>query len=416
MTIRTIMLAGAAFTALILAPGAAQAAAPTPAEVERLTGTSDESGPSIDYSALDTIWRGIVFDVGHSDRQAPSRRSPVSTGSLIQVASTSRYRYEGNRVIFHLLEDVHREGVADYARELAEIPSRVALTDLPRDEQLAYWLNLHNITLVDMIIREYPVRRLNQHDVDGVNFFDAPAAVVDGVTLSLNDIRFNIVQAGWDDPRIMYGFHLGAVGGASLRDEAFTGDRVWSQLESNAREFVNALRGVDSGFRRTEISPLYRQHAALFDSVEDLKAHLRLYAESDVDALIDDIGAEPAYLDFDWAIADMTNGRNGCSGPTAGQNIQVTTVDTTTNNAIDCATLPPQAADLLNVVIERRLEFLRNGELGRVTVRDIPTDENGNPIGRQRDTGAEEEHGGATVNLPGRRPSPQPEPDDDGES
>jgi hypothetical protein len=403
--IRTILLAGAAVAALTFAGEPALAAEPSASQIDRLIGGADETGPRIDYDALDTIWRGIVFDVGHSDRQPPSRRPSVSTGTLIQVASNSRYRYEGNRVIFHLLEDVHTETVADYARELAAVPDQVSLSDLPRNEQLAYWLNLHNVTLVDMIVREYPVRRLDQQDVDGVNFFDAPAATVDGVTLSLNDIRFNIVQAGWDDPRVIYGFHLGAVGGASLRDEAFTGARVWSQLESNAREFVNALRGVDTGFRRTQISPLYRQHAALFDGIEDLKAHLRVFAEAEVDALIDDIGAEPDYLEFDWSIADMTNGRNGCSGPSAGLNIQVTTSNGSTSNAIECNVLPPQAADLLNVVIERRLEFLRNGDIGRVTVRDIPTDEQGNRLdrpGAQDDDEDEDEYNGAVVNLPGR--------------
>lgn len=402
--IRTILLTGAALAALAFAGAPALAAEPTASQVERLIGGADETGPQIDYDALDTIWRGIVFDVGHSDRSAPSRRSSVSTGTLIQVASNSRYRYEGNRVIFHLLEDVHREAIADYARELAGIPGIVSLRDLPRNEQLAYWLNLHNVTLVDMIVREYPVRRLDQHDIGGFNFFDAPATTVDGVTLSLNDIRFNLVQAGWDDPRIIYGFHLGTVGGASLRDEAFTGERVWSQLKSNAREFVNALRGVDTGLRQTQISPLYRQHAALFDGTEDLKAHLRVFADGEVDSLIDRIAAEPSYLEFDWAIADMTNGRNGCSGPSAGQNIQVTTSNGSTSNAIECNVLPPQAADLLNVVIERRLEFLRNGDLGRVTVRDIPTDAQGNRLDRpgQQETEDEEENGGATVNLPGR--------------
>jgi hypothetical protein len=398
------MFAGAALAALSLS-GPAVALDPEPAEIERLIGAASQDGPVIDYRALDTIWQGIVLDVGHSDRRAPSRRRSVSTGTLIQVASNSRYRYEGNRVVFHLLEEVHKEALSAYSEELQAIPDEVALTDLSRNEQLAYWLNLHNVALVDMIAREYPVRRLDEHQINGVPFFDAPAVTVDGVVLSLNDIRFNIVQANWDDPRIIYGFHLGAVGGPSLSDEAFTGARVWSQLESNAREFVNALRGVDTGVRRTEISPLYREHAALFSSTDELRAHLMTYAEAETDELIARIGDEPAYLRFDWSIADLTNGRTGCSGPSAGQNVQVVSSNGVTNNAIECNILPPQAADLVNVVIERRLEFLRNGQIGRVTVRDIPTED---PDDRQ-DT--REGSDGAIINLPGRRSGSQDEED-----
>ena len=382
-----ITLAAAVWT--VLTTGEAQAQASN-AEITRLTTGADENGPSVDYSDLSRLYRAIVLDVGYSDRRTASRRTPITTGSLIPVASSSRYRYEGNRVVYHLMEDIHVEALNEYVALLEALPSQTSLTQLSDNEQLAYWLNLHNAALVRMTASVYPVRRLDRADIDGVAFFDAPAVNVDGVALSLNDIRFRIVQASWDDPRIIYGFHLGAVGGPSLADEAFEGRRVWTQLESNAREFVTALRGVDTGVRRTEISPVYEWHAALFDGVEDLKNHLRTFADSEVAELIDRIGSEPAYLDFDWSISDMTNGRNGCSGSTAGLNIQVTTGGGSTSNAIECQTLPPQAADLLNVVIERRLEFLRAGDLGRVTIRDIETS----------DTGGEDEDSEITVNLP----------------
>lgn len=108
-------------------------------------------------------------------------------------------------------------------------------------------------------------------------------------------------------------------------------------------------------------------------------------------------------LRFDWAIADMTNGRNGCGGAAAALNVDVITADGSSNNAIDCNILPSQAADLLNVVVERRLEFLRNGDLGRVTVRDIPTDPNG-PESDQSEGEGEEENAsdGVILNLPQR--------------
>lgn len=338
-----------------------------------------QSRTQVDYEAWSLILTNITFDVGYSDRTLPGPRAQV-TGTRLNQQSRSRYRNEGNRVAYHLMEDVHREAISTYRAELEALPGQVDLSTLNRNEQLAYWLNLHNAVLIDEVAQRYPMRRIDSESIDGAPFLDAPVMTIDGIALSLNDIRFNIVQAGWNDPRIIYGFHLGAVGGPSLRDEAFTGARVWNQLESNAREFVASLRGIDHIGRHVRISPLYQAHAALFPGgVDELKAHLRAFADDEVDAHIAEIRDEPDYLDFDWGIADLTNGRRGCSGGANATNISVISGEGTSSLAIDCQVLPPQALDLFQVVIQRRLEFLRSGRLGRVTVRDLPSPDEDDP-------------------------------------
>lgn len=368
---RTLLLSGiAALTALASFGGDAVAQNTLH---ERFSEYSENSGTQVDYEAWTHILRNIVFDVGHSDRR-PALSREVVTGTLINPQSTSRYRNEGNRVIYHLMEDIHDEALSQYRAELEALPDSLPLASLSSNEQLAYWLNLHNAVLIDELNKAYPVRRVDRVRVDGDPLFDARIMTIEGQSLSLNDIRLRIVAEGWQDPRVMYGFFLGAVGGPSLRDEAFTGNRVWSQLESNGREFVNALRGVDERWNNPRISPLYRDYTMLFPGGRDqLVTHLQGLAVEQVDTLVEQIEAEPDYLDFDWGIADMTNGRSGCSGALGTVNLDVVSGDTRTSAAIDCNTLPPQAAALVDVVIQRRLEFMRNGELGRVVVRDLPT-------------------------------------------
>lgn len=405
MSVRFSVLAGAALSALSLISAQASAADITTAQAASLTAGSDEAGPRVDYEAFSMILDSIVFDVGHSDRQPAGRQLRI-TGSRISPESNSAYRYEGNRVALHLFEDIHSETISEYRAELEALPQQIALSELSRDEQLAYWLNLHNVVIIDLLQDRYPLRRIDREDIDGVALLDAPVITVEGVTLSLNDIRLRVVAEHWDDPRVIYGFFLGAIGGPSLQDEAFTGARVWSQLESSAREFVTALRGVDSLGRQPRISPLYEEFAVLFDGPDDLKAHLRSFANAEVRAHIDAIEGAPDYLRFDWHVADMTNGRPGCSGVTAGMNITIADRAGTRSNAADCDVLPPQAAQLLNVVIERRLEFLRNGQLGRVTVRDRPTASDGGPAPQEpAQPSRQRGDGDVVINLPGREES-----------
>lgn len=370
---RFVLLSGAA--AIVMLIGASDVAIGQSPSFDRFSEYSEASNTHVDYEAWTLILRNIVFDVGHSDRR-PAMSRGVVTGTLINPESSSRYRHEGNRVVYHLMEDIHDETLSQYREELSALPDSLPLASLNSNEQLAYWLNLHNAVLIDELNKAYPVRRVDRVRVDGEPLFDAKLVTIEGQPLSLNDIRFRIVAENWPDPRIMYGFFLGAVGGPSLRDEAFTGTRVWSQLESNAREYVNALRGVDEVWNNPRLSPLYEDYAALFPGGRDqLVAHLQAFGDEEVDALVSEIEAEPRYLDFDWSIADLTNGRNGCSGALGAVNLDVVSGDTRTSAAIDCNTLPPQAAALVDVVIQRRLEFLRNGELGRVVVRDIETED-----------------------------------------
>lgn len=377
--------------AIAVIAGAQPGAVAQEASIEVFSSYDDSNQTQIDYQAWTHILSNIVFDVGHSDRR-PAMSRGVVTGTLINPESSSRYRHETNRVVYHLMEDIHDESLSQYRQELEALPDQVPLSGLSSNEQLAYWLNLHNAVLIDELNKAYPVRRVDRLRIDGDPLFDAKIISVQGQSLSLNDIRFRIVAQQWQDPRVMYGFFLGAVGGPSLRDEAFTGRRVWSQLESNAREFVNALRGVDEVWGNPRLSPLYEDNAMLFPGGRDqLVSHLQSFALEEVSPLVAEISADPAYLDFDWSIADLTNGRNGCSGALGTVNLDVVSGDTRTSAAIDCNTLPPQALNLMEVVIQRRLEFLRSGQLGRVVVRDIETEDTGDGTAPapQNDEGSE---------------------------
>ncbi|MCC5997131.1 MAG: DUF547 domain-containing protein [Oceanicaulis sp.] len=360
------LLAGCALTA------APAAFAQTSGEFARFAAADDNSRVTIDYDVWTELLNGIVFDVGHSDRR-PARGRLQVTGTLMSPESNSRYRYESNRVIYHLMEDIHRELISAYRAELEALPAQVALSSLNPNEQLAYWLNLHNVVVIDELSQRYPVRRLDNLRFNGQPFYEAKLVTIEGVPLSLNDIRLRIVGAGWDDPLVMYGFFSGAIGGPPLRNEAFTGARVWSQLRLNAREFVNALRGIDTYQRRTIISPIYREHRDLFpDWPGDLHAHLTSFAESAADDL-SAIEGEPSYLDYDWSIADLTNGRFGCTSGADANPVTIVSGAGATSSAISCRVLPAQAIRLVNVVVSRRMEFIRQGRLGQVTVLDIPT-------------------------------------------
>lgn len=336
----------------------------------RFAAHDPQSELHVSYEAWTILLEDIVYDVGFSNREPADRAGTRVTGTRIRLGSNSRYRYEGNRLLLHLIDDERAAAISQYREELARLPEQVALSRLNRNEQLAYWLNLHNVIVVDELIRSYPVTRLNRA---GNAFHNDPVVTVDGVELSLNDIRFGIVQVNWPDPRIIYGFSSGAVGGPTLNDSAFDGRRIWTQLDRSAREYVNALRGVENDTTTLKVSELYFEHRALFEPWPSaLRNHLYSFANGDVYAVLDGAVGEPEALTYDWYVADLTNGSR-CGGAGRGSLLISTSGEGNVKFNGGCGAVPPQARELLRAVTLRRLEMLREGRIGQVFVRDIET-------------------------------------------
>lgn len=364
---------------LILAACLIAAAPPTIALQAETTGfeifdpnRSNAGRTAIDYSTWSMMLGEIVLNVGVSDRRSPRGRT-IYTGTRIDTGNTGRYRYEANRVIYHLVEDFHMEAISEYRAELEDLPSQINFARLSSDEQLAYWLNLYTVAAIEQVGRIYPTSDLYRARAEGsdLQLHGAPAVTVLGRQLSLNDIQFNIVYRYWDDPRVIYGFFNGSIGAPRVRRDAYSGNRVWAQLESNAREFVHSLRGVDNSRRTLQVSRHYERAQPYFfpNFEEDLRTHLRLFASNAVLELINSDIPLRANVD-EWAIADMTNGSNRCGG-SISQTVS-SGPGGVGRDAMFCGGLPDNARVLMDYVIERRIRQFRDGSIGDVIITDMP--------------------------------------------
>ena len=347
---------------------------------------SETSNSHVDYQVWSDLLRDIVLNVPRMDR-IPERTRSISTGTRTSTANETRYRHEANRVVYHLMSDEYKQAITLYRQDLETIPDQIELASLSSNEQLAYWMNLHNVAIIEQIMLDYPTTRINRLRADGTNedVFEAKILNVAGVPLSLNDIRLRIVYAQWDDPRVMYGFFNGSIGGPEIRREAFDGRRIWAQLDRNGREFVNSLRGVETSQRELRVSHIYQEAERLFPNFEtDLRTHLASYAEaSTLDQLAP--GRRLRTNINEWHIADMINGSTRCTGTGGPSTMSSTTYNTgnqndrpPTNTNLSCAQMPTNGLILMDAIIERRLELFREGRYGEVRTIDIPTDENGN--------------------------------------
>ncbi|MEE2526401.1 DUF547 domain-containing protein [Hyphobacterium sp. HN65] len=382
---------------------AGQAVAQTEADnrFERFAPSTTDYGRShVDYSTWTMMLSEIVLNVGYSDRRSP-RRDVGATGTRVFTGNTSRFRFEANRVIYHLVEDFHLDAITQYRQELEQVPEQLNFARLSPDEQLAYWLNLYTVATIEQVGLVYPQNDMERTRAANseLHYLDAPVVTVMGQPLSLNDIQYNIVYRFWDDPRVIYGFFNGTIGAPRVMREAYDASRVWSQLESNGREFVNSLRGVDNSPRSLIISRHYERARDTFfpNWPEDVRDHLSAFAGEDVMELIDsDIPVRPT--SDEWGIADMTNGSNRCGG-SISQTVSTGRGGTGSGrDAMFCGGLPDNARILLDFVVERRIRQFRDGSLGNVYVRDLPDQNIVIDMSEDDDENTEEETDGEISN------------------
>jgi uncharacterized protein DUF547 len=139
---------------------------------------------------------------------------------------------------------------AKESANLDKLRRRMAEVDvaaLPRPDQLAYWINLYNISVVDTVVDGYPVESIRDLSTDPLirlNVFKKETVPVKGGALSLNDIENEKIREGFKDPRIHFAINCAAASCPPIRPEPYVGQRLDAQLDEQARSFLNGPLGV----------------------------------------------------------------------------------------------------------------------------------------------------------------------------
>ncbi len=298
----------------------------TQAGFEKFAPQTNTKSTRIDYEIWDEALKNVVLDLGPSIRvRAP--RPQAQVGSRMVKGHKSAYRLEGSRFTFAYITDEYRAGLTEYRKDLQSLPDRVDLTSLSRDEQLAYWFNLHNVSVIEQIAIAYPTKRPAdikiKMDDRKVKLDEAKFIEVSGIKMSPRDIRTQIVYPNWSNSNVIYGFYRGDIGSPMLPRYAYEASNLNYTLNDNGYEFANSLRGFNRTLGHRNVSAVYQEAAPYYfpDWDHDLTAHLSTHIDDDK-LLADLNNGEPIRIDrYDTMVADLSGGqRLGSSGaPISGQ-------------------------------------------------------------------------------------------------
>jgi hypothetical protein len=219
----------------------------------------------------------------------------------------------------HLLagaDGIHR---FDYARlqrrGLQRLETYLALlgatpvSQLDRDHQLAFWVNLYNALTVHTVTQAYPVESIRDIDISPGFLADGPwgkaLISIEGQSLTLNDIEHRIVRPLWGDPRVHYALNCASIGCPNLERRAFRAANLDAMLDTAARNFINSPRGVWWKGGDLAVSSIYAWFQEDFGGDDaGILTHLRRYAEPELARRLAEI-RHISYHDYDWRLNDL---------------------------------------------------------------------------------------------------------------
>jgi hypothetical protein len=342
----------------------------------------EKSRLTIDYTDLNSLLDTVVLYTGRSDRKKASY-SQGKTGTRMKVSINRSTINEGNRFYFEVFEDSeeNQQTLRKIKNRLENIPAMTPLERFNRDEQLAYWINLYNITMLVEVAKVYPEYEFDELLLGDDSILNRKTLMVAGVPLSLNDIQFTILRQNYgNSPLVIYGLFQGVIGGPNIRKSAYTGQYVYADLIDNALDFINSNRGTESKNKRVfRVSSLYQRNAVFFEDFDaDLKEHLLTYLEGDEKAELQAATTIKADIN-DWTIPDLYGSTRDVAGSFANSNAALVGAVTGGNSSrlTSKATLStrynPAVLDHLNELNKKR-EAEARAQSGVVTVEEMGQD------------------------------------------
>ena len=157
-------------------------------------------------------------------------------------------------------------------RELKNLNPAVLMT-LSKEERIAFWINTYNFCTIELILRHYPIQPKwymiiypdnSIMQITGAwtkEFFD-----IQREEYNLQEIEQDFLLKRYQDPRICFAISNASVGGATLRNERYKGDRLDEQLDDQVKKYLATSKGIrwDKDNDLLKLSNVFQTHAKTF--------------------------------------------------------------------------------------------------------------------------------------------------------
>ena len=147
-----------------------------------------------------------------------------------------------NRVNYGGFSAADKQQLEDYLKYMSVLQP----TQLSREQQLPYWINLYNALTVRVVLRHPGKDSIKQMKSTLFSFgpWDDEQTSIEGLAVTLNDIEHRILRPIWRDHRIHYAVNCASISCPNLSARAYTADNTQTMFAEAERNYLQHPRGL----------------------------------------------------------------------------------------------------------------------------------------------------------------------------
>jgi len=194
-----------------------------------------------------------------------------------------------------------------YSKLVADLKSFSPATLKTPKEKMTFWINVYNIMAVKMVVDHYPVDSIKDAGSLFGSVWKKKVGVVGGKEVTLNDIEHEILRK-MGDPRIHVAIVCASVSCPDLRKEAYTADRLDSQLDDQMKRFLeNPRKGLQVNHKngRILLSKIFDWFEGDFKAQGGVLKFVTAYAPASAQKGLKNGKLKISYLDYNWNLNDL---------------------------------------------------------------------------------------------------------------
>ena len=146
-----------------------------------------------------------------------------------------------------------------------------------RNDQIAFWINAYNAHTVDLIVENYQTTSILK--LDNGKTWSVKRITIGGKKYSLEDIEKNILIGKFNEARIHFAINCAAKSCPPLKNKAWEGRNLNSDLDRASRNFINNSSYNQIEKKTANLSQIFNWYKGDFN---DVNAFINKYANTQI--------------------------------------------------------------------------------------------------------------------------------------
>lgn len=263
---------------------------------------------------------------------------------LLVLGGSAAYAGEfdhSHRAFTQILSEIVQDGRVNYRRLQADTsaldayltqlasPVRADFQKWQREQQVAYWLNAYNASVLKAIVEAYPLKRRGFKGLvfPANSIWQIPGVwkklkrpLLDAEPYSLDQIEHDILRPQYNEPRIHFAVVCASISCPPLRPEAYRASVLDEQLRDQTASFLaDNQHGVTLAVNQLRVSRIFKWFGKDFaqfapkqcrsgQQKAGVAAFVAHYLGSTVLEQYCAGSIKLKYLDYDWRLNDASTG------------------------------------------------------------------------------------------------------------